>query len=139
LSGQDKPSSGEPGLLAHAVGCLTLGGIEFVGGILTILIVTAAFAIATRYWPRLAFRWILMLVGTTISAGVIAGIIHYRFTLPTLPGSFVFHNFLSDPFQVFFGVAWGIPLVVLVGEPLLAALVGHWLYLAAVEWSAQSA
>jgi hypothetical protein len=139
LSGPDKPPGAEPDWLPHAVGYLTLGGIEFVGGVLTILIVTAAFAIATRYWPRLAFRWILMLVGTTISASIIGGILHYRFTLPMLPASFVFHNFLADPFQVFFGVAWGIPLVVLVGEPLLAALVGHWLYLAAVEWSAESA
>ncbi|HEY6388229.1 MAG TPA: hypothetical protein VIX91_21320 [Candidatus Acidoferrum sp.] len=46
---------------------------------------------------------------------------------------------LQDSLQVFFGVAWGIPLVVLVGEPLLGALVGHWLYLAAKEWSAESA
>jgi hypothetical protein len=139
LSGPDTPTVREISSFGHAVGYLTLGGIEFVGGMLTILIVTAAFAIATRSWPRLAFRWIPVLVATTISGSIIAGIIHYRFTLPLLPGSFVFHNFLADPFQVFFGVAWGIPLVVLVGEPLLAALVGHWLYLAAVEWSAESA
>jgi hypothetical protein len=111
----------------------------FVGEMLTILMVTAALAVATRYWPRFAFRWITLLIGTTISGGILAGIIQYRGSLPMLPGSFVFRNFLSDPLQVFFGVAWGIPLAVLVGEPLLGALVGHWLYLAAKDWSRESA
>jgi hypothetical protein len=139
FSGSDTSSRSQAAILGHIVGYLTSAGIIFVGGLLTILIVTAAFAVATRYWPRFAFRWIILLIGTTISGSTIAGIIHYRISLPMLPNSFLLRNFLSDPVQVFFGVAWGLPLVVLVGEPLLAALVGHWLYLAAVEWSAESA
>jgi hypothetical protein len=139
LSSLDRASSVQATVFEQVVGYLTLGAIMFVGGILTVLTITAAFAIATRYWPRHAFRWIFSLIGTTILGSIMAGVIHYKISLPMLPNRFAFHNFLGDPFQVFFGVAWSIPLVVLVGEPLLAALVGHWLYLAAKEWSAESA
>jgi hypothetical protein len=139
FSGSDPTSRSQATMSGYIVGYLTSTGIIFVGGMLTILMVTAAFAVATRYWPRFAFRWITLLIGTTISGSIIAGIIHYRISLPMLPNSFVLRTFLSDPLQVFFGVAWGLPVVVLVGEPLLAALVGHWLYSAAVEWSSESA
>jgi hypothetical protein len=139
LSSLDRASSAHATVFEQVFGYLTLGAILFVGGMLTVLIITAAFAIATRYWPRFAFRWIVLLIGTTIFGGIIAGVIQYKISLPVLPNRFVFDNFLGDPFQAFFGVAWGVPLVVLVGAPLLAALVGHWLFLAAEEWSAESA
>jgi hypothetical protein len=133
------PSGAQATVSAQAVGYLTVGAVTFVGGMLTVLIITAAFAISTRYWPRFAFRWLVLLICTTILGSIIAGVIHYKISLPMLPTSLVFHNFLGDPIQVFFGVIWGIPLVVLVGEPFLAALVGHWLFLAAKAWSADSA
>jgi hypothetical protein len=135
----ERPSGAQATASEQVVGYLTLGAVMFVGGMLTVLIITAAFAITTRYWPRFAFRWLVLLICTTILGSIIAGVIQYKISLPMLPKSLVFHNFLGDPIQVFFGVVWGIPLVVLVGEPFLAALVGHWLYLAAKEWSADSA
>lgn len=139
FSGPGTENTPGPSMLERVRGDLLLGGIVFAGGFLALLMIAVAFAVAVRYWPRRAFRWIGLLVFASISGSIVAGLLHFKISLPALSNSLVFRNFFSDPVQIFIGFGWGVPLVVLVGEPLLGALVGHWLYIAALEWSAESA
>jgi len=58
--------------------------------------------------------------------------IQEKLKFPTIPSMRFVAN---EPLAMLFGYAWGLPLIVLIGEPLLAALLGHWLYLAAKEYA----
>jgi len=136
-SHDDKPGAGR-GLPDVAVGYLTVGGIIFVGVALTLIMLTAAFALATRYWPRRAFRRIALLSGIAILGGIVASFIHFVVYLQRVPDRIALQSFFGDPLLVFFSMAWGMPLAALIGAPVFAAALGHWLYRAAVTWSAES-
>jgi len=122
-----------------AASYLLLSGILVVCGMVTLAIYTGAFALSTRHWPKHGFRSMLKLVGVSMVGALVSGIIHYH-ALVSAPLTFLtIRNALGDPQGTVFGFAWGIPLVAIVGQPLFGGLIGHWLYLAAVEWSAQPA
>lgn len=122
-----------------AIGYLTTGGIFFAGAAATLLMMTVAFAIIARYWPRRVLRTFALLVSVTIVGTMLVSLAQFLATLQRTPDSSAFRNFFGEPLLVFFGFGWGIPLAVFVGEPLFAAVVGHWLYRAAEEWSAERA
>jgi len=129
----------EHGALDLIIGYLTMGGMFFVGAAVTLLILTAAFVFVARYWPRRAFRALASLIGVVSLGSMLASFLHFAVYLHRTPDKIALLNFLGEPLLVFFGFAKGIPLAVLVGEPLFGAIIGHWLYEAAVEWSAESA
>jgi hypothetical protein len=130
----DNPSGAS--LLARSLPYVTMVAIAFVGVLFATVLVTVAFAVATRHWPRRAFRAMALFSVAAILCTVPAAILHFRLTVPTSPNFYIVHGLLNDPMRVLFGIAWGVPIIVLVGEPLLGALVGHWFYEAANEWSA---
>jgi len=136
-SKRDTPGA-EHGVPDIVIGYVTVGGIIVVGIAITLVILTAAFALATRYWPRRAFRRIALLSCVTILGGMFASLVHFLVYLQRAPDRIALQSFFADPLLVFFSMAWGLPLLVFVGEPLLAALFGHWFYLAAGEWAMEA-
>lgn len=123
------PAQLEPRWLEVLSRWSVVGGILFAGVMLTVLIVSLAFASATRFWPRRLLAWSVLLSTTVIVSGILAGVVQIKLRFPTEP-------FPYDAVVLLLGSAWNIPLVILIGEPVLAALLGHWLYLAAKSWSA---
>jgi hypothetical protein len=132
LSSPDTPPGAPTNWLQFLGGCALAVGVLFAGEMLTLFIVTSSFALATHFWPRPAFFWFASLSATAIIGGILASLIKSKLLFPTEPISYLVSGRALD---LLFGHAWGIPLVVLIGQPLLAALMGHWLHLAANQQS----
>ena len=128
-----------PGTLDFLAGRLLLSGILAASGMLTLTVFTGAFALVTRFWPRRAFRSMAKLVGLVLLGTVIVSALRQLALLPTASTHFAIRQSLNNPEDMLLGAVSGLPLIVIVGEPLLAALLGYWFYLAAVEWSAERA
>lgn len=132
------PDAPHPSLLGQILSYVLPGLIVLLGSIITTTMLTAGFAVATRYWPRQIFRRLAALICTAVCVATIASVMQLSLAVPRLPLPSVVGSILRDPFRVFFGFAWSVPMVMLVGEPLFAALLGRWFYQAAMQWSTES-
>ena len=128
MSSPDAPAGAQSTWLQFLGGFALLVGILFAGGMVTGLIVTAGFTLATLVWPRRAFLYLALLTATSILGGVFAAIVRSKILFPTEPVSYLVSGHSLD---LLIEHAGNIPLIVMVGQPLLAGLIGHWLYLAA--------
>ncbi len=116
---------------------LFFGGMVWLVGALAVAAVALAFAFAVRCWPSRVLSWACALSVAAVVGNAIAAIVQQEFQFPTTP----ILRFLTGggAFRLLFGFAGGLPLIVYIGEPLLAALLGHWLFLAAKEYADSSA
>jgi len=126
-------------LLDLVIAYALLAAMLFVGGAVTLLILSFAFALAVRFWPPRALRKTAAVIGVTILASPVASFLHFMLYLHRAPDRIALLHFLREPLLVLFSFAWGMPLAVVIAAPIFAALVGHWLHLAAEAWSADSA
>ena len=109
--------------------------ILWAGGVLVVLHSALAFAISVRFWPRRVFLWAPR-VSALILAGAIAGaLLQHSLMFPTIS---VWGVLVRSTFDLFFAMAWNVQITILIGEPILAGLLGHWLYLAAREYAIPS-
>ena len=101
---------------------------------LALAIVHAALAlgIVTRCWPRRVALWAFLgsaaMILCNVSVVFIREMMRSRVTRS-------WHSIVNSAPEFPWGAAWDVPLVIIIGVPILAAIVGHWLYLAAEEYA----
>jgi hypothetical protein len=134
-SADSSPAAAHP-TLKFLFGFVVFGGIVWFIVVVAAVFLALAFAFATRFWPRRVFLWAITLSALAVVGDILAAIIQQKLKFPTIPSMRYIRN---EPLAMLFGYAWGLPLMVFIGEPLLAALLGHWLYLAAKEYADSSA
>ncbi len=122
-------------LLKMLIGFLTFGLILWFVVSTAVVFLALAFQFSTRFWPRRVLLWAFLLSAAALAGDIIAAILQHLVKFPNIPSMRFVEN---DPLAVLFGYAWGLPLVVIAGEPLLAALLGQWLYLMAKEYADSS-
>jgi hypothetical protein len=115
---------------------LPFTSIMWAGGALVVLHSALAFAITVRFWPRRAFFWAFGASALIIVVSLAGALFQHRLMFPTIS---VWGVFVRSTFDLFFAMAWNLQLPILIGEPILAGLLGHWLYLAAREYAIPSA
>jgi len=94
----------------------------FTGGLAIVYLAAGAVRQITKRWPRRIWAWALI-----VSLGVpclSAGMALVDFTLHT---GFRASGLPTPDALLFAAVAPGLPLLLLVGEPVLAGLIGYWL------------
>jgi len=116
---------------------LFLVTILCAGGMLTVILFGLALAFAVRSKPRRLLLWSFGISASTICVSAVAAIIRSEIQFPQIPLNRLLILHSQD--ILLFSLAWGVELPIVIGEPLLAALLGHWLYLAAEAWSAEAA
>ncbi|HMD10116.1 MAG TPA: hypothetical protein VKH63_21460 [Candidatus Acidoferrum sp.] len=122
--------------LKFLFGFVVFGGIVWFVVVVTAVFLALAFAFATRFWPRRVFLSAVTLAALAVVGDILAAIIQEKLKFPAIPSMRYVEN---EPLALLLGFAWGLPLIVFIGEPLLAAVIGHWLYLAAMEYADSSA
>lgn len=103
-----------------------------VGGAFVVLLAALALAVAVRYWPRRIWGWAFGVSAISIAGTIIGAVIQHKFLFPTIPA----RNFLvNSTLDLFLAMAWNLQLPILIGAPILAGLLGHWIYCAAQEYA----
>ena len=100
-------------------------------GVLTVMLAALAFGLATRFWPRRVFVWGFAISATVILSTVLASSIRQSIRF----GTTTITNVTRNADILFFSLAWNVELPIVIGQPLLAALLGHWLYQAAKDYA----
>jgi len=115
---------------------LPLPAMLYLGGALTISYAAIVFGIVTQSWPRRVARWAFTGPAGTILCIICVAAIVEKIRFPTLSSWRIIENSASE---FFWGPAWNVPPAFIIGAPFIAALLGHWLYLAAEEYSKAAA
>jgi hypothetical protein len=134
--GLDQPNSSTSDW-SFLLGAIPMAAILCAGGMLTIVLAALALALATRWWPRRVLLWSFGGSAGILFCSFVFSLVRQKLLFPTIPlwSDLVHHT--GD--MLVFSFIWNIPTPVVIGEPILAALLGHWFYRAAVEWSADPA
>lgn len=105
-----------------------------VTGMLTVAVSALALAFVTRSWPRRVILWSAATSVGTLLCTLVFSLVQQRLLFPTIPPWSGFVNHLGD--MLAFSLIWNVQAPIVIGEPLLAALLGHWFYFAAKEYAA---
>jgi hypothetical protein len=134
--GENWPNVNSP-IWARLLGNLPLAAILCAGGMLTILLAAVALALVTRSWPRRVLLWSFVTSSGVLICSVSVSLAIRKLLFPAIP--LLSHLINSGTDLLAFSMIWGVEAPIVVGEPILAALLGHWFFLAAKEWSAKRA
>jgi hypothetical protein len=104
-----------------------------VTGTLTVLLSALALAFVTRSWPRRVILWSIATSVGTLLCTLVFSLVQHKLLFPTIPLWSGLVNYLGD--MLAFSAIWNVQAPIVIGEPLLAALLGHWFYLAAKEYA----
>jgi hypothetical protein len=131
--GENWPNPNSPDWL-RLVGYLPSAALLCLAGMFTIVLEAVAMALVTRWWPRRVFLW-----SSVTSAGVLIcsfcfSLVRQKILFPTIPIWSHVVNYGGD--MLVFSLIWKVEAPIIIGEPILAALLGHWFYHAAVAWCA---
>jgi hypothetical protein len=100
-------------------------------GVLTVMLAALAFGLATRFWPRRIRVWGFAISAMAILSTVVASSIRQSIRF----GPTTITDVTRNTDILFFSLAWNVELPIVIGQPLLAALLGHWLYQPAKEYA----
>jgi hypothetical protein len=129
--GQQAPQS----LLEQLLVFLYAATILCATGMITVILTALAFRLATRFRPRRVLLWGLAISAAAILGTVVASAIRQSIRFPP----FSIADLTRSTEILFFSLAWNVELPIVIGQPLLAALLGHWLYLGAREYTDSAA
>ncbi|HWZ99166.1 MAG TPA: hypothetical protein VN025_15525 [Candidatus Dormibacteraeota bacterium] len=97
-------------------------------GVLTVFLTALLFRLATGYLPRKKFLWGFLISSSAIFMTIVIQLLRM---MPAYKGiSIIRYLELYAQDMLFFSLISGVQLPAVIGAPLLAALLGHWLYLA---------
>jgi len=136
ITAENWPNMNSP-IWARLLGNLPLAAILCAGGMLTIALAAVALAFVTRAWPRRVLLWSFVTSAGVLVCSVGFAMVARKFLFPTIPIWSHLTNSSGD--LLAFSLIWNVEAPIVIGEPILAALLGHWLYIAAEEWSAECA
>jgi len=136
VTAENWPNMKSP-IWARLLGNLPLAAILCAGGMLTVALAAVALAFVTRSWPRRVLLWSFVTSAGVLVCSVAFALLTHKFLFPTIPMWSHLINNGSD--LLAFSLIWNVEAPIVIGQPILAAVLGHWFYLAAKEWSAESA
>jgi hypothetical protein len=133
MSGKSSPQSdaGELFRFFYIVALLCAAGM------VAVLLAGTAIALATHFWPRRVLLWGLGISALAVFSTATISVIRQNMRFPGDTAWSILKTSMFD--TMFFSLAWNIEIPILIGQPLLAALLGHWLCLAARRYASSPA
>jgi hypothetical protein len=118
---------------SRLLGYVPMAVILCGGGMLTVMLAALALAIVVRSWPRRVILWSFAVSSGSLLCGLIFSLVRQKLLFPSIPLWSEVVNYMGD--MLAFSLIWNVQAPIVFGEPLLAALLGHWLYLALKEYT----
>ncbi len=132
VTAENWPNMNSP-IWARLLGNLPLAAILCAGGMLTIAFAAVALAFVTRSWPRRVLLWSFATSAGVLVSSVAFAMVTRKFLFPTIP---IWSHLINNGTDLLaFSLIWNVQAPIVIGEPLLAALLGHWFYFAAKEYA----
>lgn len=122
---------------SRLLGYLPTAVILCGAGVFIVMLAALALAFVTRSWPRHVFLWSVAVSTGTLFCSLVFSLVRQKLLFPEIPLWNDLVNYIGD--MLAFSLIWNVQAPIVIGEPLLAALLGHWFYLAAREYAVSSA